>query len=62
VPQALNLFSGSILDNLTLNDRTVSFEAVVSAAKVTGLPHTASSQGSRNRSACIGLVRGMPSS
>jgi ATP-binding cassette subfamily B protein len=37
VPQALNLFSGSILDNLTLNDRTVSFEAVASAAKMTGL-------------------------
>lgn len=37
VPQALNLFSGSILDNLTLNDRTVAFERVVSAARTTGL-------------------------
>src|SRR5262249_5599990 len=37
VPQALNLFSGSILDNLTLNDRTVPFAAVVSAAEMTGL-------------------------
>jgi len=37
VPQALNLFSGSILDNLTLNDSSVSFEAVESAARITGL-------------------------
>jgi ATP-binding cassette, subfamily B, multidrug efflux pump len=37
VPQALNLFSGSILDNLTLNDRTVPVEAAVSAARITGL-------------------------
>jgi ATP-binding cassette, subfamily B, multidrug efflux pump len=36
VPQALNLFSGSILDNLTLNDRTVPFESVVSAARIAG--------------------------
>jgi ATP-binding cassette subfamily B protein len=36
VPQALNLFSGSILDNLTLNDRTVPFERVVTAARIAG--------------------------
>ena len=36
VPQALNLFSGSVLDNLTLNDSAIPFEAVVSAARITG--------------------------
>lgn len=44
VPQALSLFSGSILDNLTLNDRTVRFEAVVSAARTTGLDQIVASQ------------------
>src|SRR6185437_6861421 len=37
VPQTVILFSGSILDNLTLNDRSLAFEAVVSAARITGL-------------------------
>jgi ATP-binding cassette subfamily B protein len=37
VPQAVHLFSGSILDNLTLNDASVAFEEVVAAASVVGL-------------------------
>jgi ATP-binding cassette, subfamily B, multidrug efflux pump len=37
VPQSLYLFSGSILDNLTLNDAGVAMESVVLAAKLTGL-------------------------
>ena len=37
VPQALSLFSGSILDNLTLNDRDVAVETVMSTARITGL-------------------------
>jgi ATP-binding cassette subfamily B protein len=37
VPQAVQLFSGSILDNLTLNDASVAFDEVVAAARVVGL-------------------------
>jgi ATP-binding cassette subfamily B protein len=37
VPQAVQLFSGSILDNLTLNDASVAFDQVVAAAQVVGL-------------------------
>jgi ATP-binding cassette, subfamily B, multidrug efflux pump len=37
VPQTLQLFSGSILDNLTLGDASVPFEQVEAAARVAGL-------------------------
>jgi ATP-binding cassette subfamily B protein len=37
VPQAVQLFSGSIVDNLTLNDASVAFDEVVAAARVVGL-------------------------
>jgi ATP-binding cassette subfamily B protein len=43
VPQALNLFSGSVLDNLTLNDHSVPFEAVLAAARLTGLERVVAS-------------------
>jgi ATP-binding cassette, subfamily B, multidrug efflux pump len=36
VPQAVQLFSGSILDNLTLGDDSVPFEQVELAAQITG--------------------------
>jgi ATP-binding cassette subfamily B protein len=36
VPQALDLFSGTILDNLTLNDRGASMDAIMSAARISG--------------------------
>jgi ATP-binding cassette subfamily B protein len=37
VPQAVRLFSGSILDNLTLRDASVQMESVMCAAGVVGL-------------------------
>jgi ATP-binding cassette subfamily B protein len=37
VPQAVQLFSGSILDNLTLHDGSVAFDDAVAAARVVGL-------------------------
>ena len=37
VPQALSLFSGSIIDNLTLNDHSIPLDAVERAAHITGL-------------------------
>jgi ATP-binding cassette, subfamily B, multidrug efflux pump len=37
VPQAVQLFSGSILDNVTLNDGSVAFDEVMAAARVVGL-------------------------
>lgn len=37
VPQTVQLFSGTILDNLTLGDRQVPFEAVQSAARIAGV-------------------------
>lgn len=36
VPQAIQLFSGSVLENLTLNDPEVSFEAVERAVRIAG--------------------------
>ena len=36
VPQAVQLFSGTVLDNLTLGDKYVPFEAVESAASIAG--------------------------
>ncbi len=36
VPQAVQLFSGTVLDNLTLGDESVPFEAVESAARTAG--------------------------
>lgn len=36
VPQAVQLFSGSVLENLTLNDPEVSFEAVEHAVRIAG--------------------------
>lgn len=37
VPQTVQLFSGTILDNLTLGDRQVPFEVVQSAARIAGV-------------------------
>ena len=37
VPQAVQLFSGSILDNLTLRDESVAFEDVEAAGRVVGI-------------------------
>jgi ATP-binding cassette, subfamily B, multidrug efflux pump len=37
VPQSLPLFSGTVLDNLTLNDRDVTLDTAISAARITGL-------------------------
>jgi ATP-binding cassette subfamily B protein len=37
VPQAVQLFSGSILDNLTLHDGSVAFDQTVAAARIVGL-------------------------
>jgi ATP-binding cassette subfamily B protein len=36
VPQAVQLFSGTVLDNLTLGDETVPFESVENAARTAG--------------------------
>lgn len=36
VPQAVQLFSGTVLDNLTLGDQSVSFEEVVHAVRIAG--------------------------
>ena len=39
VPQAVRIFSGSVLDNLTLRDASVQLEDVVFAARIVGLDH-----------------------
>ena len=36
VPQAVQLFSGTVLDNLTLGDQNVPFEAVERAVRIAG--------------------------
>ena len=37
VPQVVQLFSGTVLDNLTLGDPSISDEAVLDAARITGI-------------------------
>jgi ATP-binding cassette subfamily B multidrug efflux pump len=39
VPQAVQLFGGTVWDNLTLNDRSAPHEAVERAARMTGVDH-----------------------
>ncbi|MBV9894883.1 MAG: ABC transporter ATP-binding protein [Chloroflexi bacterium] len=58
VPQSLHLFSGSILENLTLNDRTVPFDNVVSAARMTGLDQVVESLPDRYATELSGAGRG----